>query len=74
MSSAISIRKSTVTGIHHMKVGPHAAVILDVTPNNSIPHIDPKCMKVVFPTAVHRSLLKEITYPKNPSYDDQKTN
>ena len=38
------------TQIHRTKVGSHEAVALHVVPDNSIPHIDPKCMKVVFPT------------------------
>ena len=57
------------TQIHRTKVGSHEAVALHVVPDNSIPHIDPKCMKVVFPTEVASSLLKEVTYEKNVAHN-----
>ena len=42
--------------------------------DNSVPHIDPECMKVMFPSTVAEQMMHEITWPKNPGgkrYGDQ---
>ena len=36
--------------------------------DDSISHIDPNAMQVMFPSRVHPSLMDEITYPKNPEH------
>ena len=71
---AIMIRYSTITGIHRTKVSSHESTNLDVEMDNSISHIDPMCMKVVFPANVPAALRDEVTWPKNPDhkrYQDQ---
>ena len=46
---SITIRNSVVTGIHRTKVGGHEAIALEVVKDDSVPHIDPDCVKVMFP-------------------------
>ena len=66
MSNKIVIECSVVTGIHITGVGSHEALALAVEKDDSIPHIDPMCMKVVCPNKVDECFLKAVTYPKNP--------
>ena len=65
---AIVIRYSTITGIHRTKVSSHESINLDVEMDNSIPDIDPMCMKVVFPANVPAAFRDEVTWPKNPDH------
>ena len=58
--SKVVIKCSTVTGIHRTNVSSCEEVTLLVLKDNSIPHIDPDCMKVVFPTTVPTSLTPMI--------------
>ena len=66
---AIVIRYSTITGIHRTKVSSQESIYLDVEMDNSIPDIDPMCMKVVFPANVPAAFRDEVTWPKNPDHN-----
>ena len=44
----VVIRSSTITGIHRTKVSSCEEIVLSVVKDDSIPGIDPYCMKVVF--------------------------
>ena len=70
MSAIIVIKNSTIAGIHKTKVSSHEDIALNVVADDSISHIDPDCMQVVFPLRdeVPAALLEEITYPKNPAH------
>ena len=71
----IVIKYSTITGIHRTKVSSCEEVTLMVVRDDSIPHIDKDCMKVMFPETVANVLLDNVTWPKNPQhkrYRDQK--
>ena len=57
MSTVIKIKNSIVTGIHRTKVASHEDIALNVEKDDTIQHIDPDCMKVVFPTEVANCLL-----------------
>ena len=46
--SLVVVKNSVITGVHRTKVGSHKTVALIVEADNSIPHIDPECMKVCF--------------------------
>lgn len=73
--AVVTIKSSSVTGIHRTKVSSHEDVTLLVHEDNSIPHIDPQCMKVMFPMHVDAQLREEIVWPKNPKnkrYHDQR--
>ena len=73
-SMSIVMKFSSVTGIHKTLVSSHKDVVLAVEMDNSIPHIDPECMRVMFPTTVPSSLMGEVMWPKNPKrkrYADQ---
>ena len=63
----IIIKDSVISGIHITKIGSHESIALNIEDDNSIQHIDPNCLKVMFPAEVSDALLKEITYPKNPA-------
>ena len=74
MSNIITLKNSTITGIHKTKVGAHQFVAMNVERDDEIQHIDPQCMKVIFPSHVAQALLHEVTYPKNSEhrrYKDQ---
>ena len=62
--AVVTIKSSSVTGIHRTKVSSHEDVTLLVHEDNSIPHIDPQCMKVMFPMHVDAQLREEIVWPK----------
>lgn len=62
----IVIQFSTITGIHRTKVSSCEEVTLLVEKDDSIPHIDKECMKVIFPDQVPNELLDNVTWPKNP--------
>ena len=47
-------------------VSSHEAVVLSVEVDDTVRHIDPQCMRVMFPSTVSADLLTEITWPKNP--------
>ena len=71
----IVIKFSTIRGIHRTKVSSCEEVTLLVERDDSIPHIDKDCMKVMFPAAVPMHLLDNVTWPKNPDhkrYTDQR--
>ena len=73
-SMSIVIKFPSVTGIHKTLVSSHKDVVLAVEMDNLILHIDPECMRVMFPTTVPSSLMGEVTWPKNPKrkrYTDQ---
>ena len=57
--SNIVIKNSIITGLHRTKTGSYESIVLSVEKDDSIPHIDVKCMKVVFPLEVASSLLQE---------------
>lgn len=46
----------------------HEAVNMVVEMDDSIPHIDPMCMKVMFPRDVPMELRDQVTWPKNPEH------
>ena len=62
----IVIQFSTITGIHCTNVSSCEEVTLLVEKDDSIPHIDKECMKVMFPHDVPSELLDNVTWPKNP--------
>ena len=71
---AIVIKSSCITGIHRTMVASHEDISLQVEKDDTIPHIDPQCMRVMFPMTVDPGLRNEITWPKNPDhrrYQDQ---
>ena len=72
--SKVVIKCSTVTGIHRTNVSSCEEVTLLVLKDDTIPHIDPDCMKVVFPATVPSAIMDNVTWPKNPAhkrYHDQ---
>ena len=72
--SQIVIKYSTITGIHRTNISSCQEVTLDVVKDDSIPHIDPHCMKVMFPSTVPAELMNKVTWPRNPDhgrYNDQ---
>lgn len=64
MNTTVVIR-SSITGIHRTKVSSHKDITLAVERDDSVHHIDPQCMKVMFPDTVPDELKNEITWPKN---------
>ena len=71
----VVIQYSTIRGIHRTKVSSCEEVALLVEKDDSIPHIDKDCMKVIFPNIVANELLDSVTWPKNPKnnrFTDQK--
>ena len=65
---AIVIKSSRITGIHRTKISSHEEVTLLVERDDSVQHIDPQCMKVMFPMFVEHHLRDEIVWPKNPAH------
>ena len=65
---AIVIQHSTITGIHKTMISSHQTVSLSVEKDYSIPHIDPLCMKVMFPMHVVEGLEDRIVWPRNPEH------
>lgn len=64
----VVIINSTVTGIHQTNIGSCEEVVLKVVKDDSIPNIDPHCMKVMFPETVSVEILNKVTWPKNPAH------
>lgn len=74
MATKIVIQFSTIRGIHRTMLSSHEDVVLSVEVDDTIRHIDPQSMRVMFPPTVPAHLLHEITWPKNPKhkrFDDQ---
>ena len=62
----VVIKHSTVTGIHQTKIASCEEVVLQVVRDDSIPDIDPHCMKVMFPLTVPAGILTKVTQKSRP--------